>query len=79
MAKRVALTGNEAVALAMKQINPDVVAAYPITPQTDIVQYFSSFVADGQVTTEFVRVESEHSVMAATCATTSASVRLASQ
>ncbi|HHY94656.1 MAG TPA: hypothetical protein GX513_06555, partial [Firmicutes bacterium] len=42
--ERVALTGNEAVALAMKQINPDVVAAYPITPQTDIVQYFSTFV-----------------------------------
>ncbi|MGB9867468.1 MAG: pyruvate ferredoxin oxidoreductase [Bacillota bacterium] len=66
MAKRVALTGNEAVALAMRQINPDVVAAYPITPQTDIVQYFSQFVADGQVKTEFVTVESEHSAMSAT-------------
>jgi pyruvate ferredoxin oxidoreductase alpha subunit len=66
MAKRVALTGNEAVALAMKQINPDVVAAYPITPQTEIVQYFSSFVSDGQVSTEMVRVESEHSAMSAT-------------
>ena len=68
MAKRVALTGNEAVALAMKQIDPDVVAAYPITPQTDIVQYFSSFVADGKVSTQLVRVESEHSAMSATIA-----------
>ncbi len=66
MGKRVALTGNEAVALAMKQINPDVVAAYPITPQTEIVQYFASFVSDGQVSTEMVRVESEHSAMSAT-------------
>ena len=38
--EKVAITGNEAVALAMKQINPDVVAAYPITPQTEIVQIF---------------------------------------
>jgi len=66
MGKRVALTGNEAVALAMKQVNPDVVAAYPITPQTEIVQYFSSFVSDGQVSTQMVRVESEHSAMSAT-------------
>lgn len=64
--KKVALTGNEAVAQAMKQINPDVVAAYPITPQTEIVQFFSSFVANGQVDTEFVTVESEHSAMSAT-------------
>lgn len=75
MGKRVALTGNEAVALAMKQINPDVVAAYPITPQTDIVQYFSSFVADGQVTTQFVRVESEHSAMSAAIGASAAGAR----
>ncbi|NPV70047.1 MAG: pyruvate ferredoxin oxidoreductase [Firmicutes bacterium] len=66
MAEKKALTGNEAVALAMKQIEPDVVAAYPITPQTDIVQYFSNYVADGKVKTEFVTVESEHSAMSAT-------------
>jgi len=65
MSKRVALTGNEAVAKAMQQINPDVVAAYPITPQTEIVQIFSKYVADGQVETEFVTVESEHSAMSA--------------
>lgn len=75
MAKRAALTGNEAVALAMKQINPDVVAAYPITPQTEIVQYFASFVADGEVSTEMVRVESEHSAMSATIGAAAAGAR----
>lgn len=64
--KRIAVTGNAAVAHAMKQINPHVVAAYPITPQTDVVEDFSQFVADGEVTTEFVLVESEHSAMS-TC------------
>ncbi len=65
MAKRDKLSGNEAVAIAMKQINPHVVAAFPITPSTEIPQYFSSFVNDGLVTTEFVAVESEHSAMSA--------------
>ncbi len=60
-----ALQGTEAVALAMKQINPDMVAAYPITPQTEIVQGFSQFVADGEVDTHMVNVESEHSAMSA--------------
>ena len=60
-----ALAGNEAVATAMRQINPDVVAAYPITPQTSTVQKFADFVADGLVDTEFVTVESEHSAMSA--------------
>ncbi|MBM3147115.1 MAG: pyruvate ferredoxin oxidoreductase [Actinobacteria bacterium] len=49
----------------MRQIDPDVVAAYPITPQTEVVQVFAQFVADGKVTTEFVTVESEHSAMSA--------------
>ncbi len=61
----VAKTGNEAIAEAMRQINPDVVAAYPITPATEIVQIFASYVADGLVDTEFVPVESEHSAMSA--------------
>lgn len=65
MAIRERLSGNEAVAMAMKQINPDVVAAFPITPSTEIPQYFSTFVADGAVDTEFVAVESEHSAMSA--------------
>ncbi|GAJ19098.1 unnamed protein product, partial [marine sediment metagenome] len=50
---------------AMRQINPDVVAAYPITPATEVVQIFSSFVADGRVDTEFVPAESEHSALSA--------------
>ncbi len=62
---RIARTGNEAFAEAMRQINPDVVAAYPITPATEIVQIFSQYVADGLVKTEFVAVESEHSAMSA--------------
>ena len=62
---RVALEGNEAVAEAMRQINPDVVAAYPITPSTEIVQTFAQFVSDGKVDTNFVAVESEHSAMSA--------------
>ena len=59
------LSGNEAAAIAMKQINPDVVAAFPITPSTEIPQYFSTFVSNGDVDTEFVAVESEHSAMSA--------------
>ncbi len=65
MARKDKLSGNEAVAIAMKQIDPDVVAAFPITPSTEIPQYFSKFVADGEVHTEFVPVESEHSAMSA--------------
>jgi pyruvate ferredoxin oxidoreductase alpha subunit len=65
MAKIVAVTGNEAVAYALKQVNPDVCAAYPITPQTDMMQRFSSFVSDGKVKTEIILVESEHSSMSA--------------
>jgi len=65
MGKILGLTGDEVAAEAMRQINPDVLAAYPITPQTEIVQRFSQFVADGIVSTEMVRVESEHSAMSA--------------
>ena len=65
MSIRERLSGNEAAATAMKQINPDVVAAFPITPSTEITQYFSTFVSNGTVDTEFVAVESEHSAMSA--------------
>lgn len=65
MSIRERLSGNEAAATAMKQINPDVVAAFPITPSTEIPQYFSTFVNNGAVDTEFVAVESEHSAMSA--------------
>ena len=65
MSIRERLSGNEATAYAMKQINPDVVAAFPITPSTEIPQYFSTYVSNGQVDTEFVAVEGEHSAMSA--------------
>lgn len=65
MSKPVAVTGNEAAANALRQANPDVCAAYPITPQTDMMQRFSGFVANGQVDTEIILVESEHSAMSA--------------
>src|SRR5246127_1331059 len=59
------LTGGEAVAHAMRQIDPDVVPVYPITPQTPIIQAFARFVADGRAPAELVDVESEHSAMSA--------------
>ncbi len=71
----VARTGNEAMAEAMRQIEPDVVAAYPITPSTEIVQIFSQYVADGVVKTEFVPVESEHSAMSGCIGASAAGAR----
>ena len=75
MSIRERLSGNEATAIAMRQINPDVVAAFPITPSTEIPQYFSTFVANGDVDTEFVAVESEHSAMSATLGAEAAGAR----
>ncbi|MCM8759738.1 MAG: pyruvate ferredoxin oxidoreductase [Candidatus Omnitrophica bacterium] len=72
---KVAKTGNEIFAEAMRQINPDVVAAYPITPATEIVQIFSQFVADGLVKTEYIAVESEHSAMSACIGASAAGAR----
>jgi len=69
------LNGDEAVALAAKQSDVDVVAAYPITPQTIIVEKFSEYVANGEVNTEFVCTESEHSAMAACLAASTAGAR----
>ncbi|MBN1823850.1 MAG: hypothetical protein JW803_05990 [Endomicrobiales bacterium] len=74
--KIAAKTGNEAMAEAMRQIAPDVVAAYPITPATEIVQIFSQFVADGIVPTEYVAVESEHSAMSACIGASAAGARV---
>ncbi|OGB87135.1 pyruvate ferredoxin oxidoreductase [candidate division WOR-1 bacterium RIFCSPLOWO2_02_FULL_46_20] len=71
-----AKTGNEAMAEAMRQINPDVVAAYPITPATEVVMIFSQFVADGLVDTEYVAAESEHSAMSACVGAASAGCRV---
>jgi pyruvate ferredoxin oxidoreductase alpha subunit len=59
------LTGGESVAHAMRQIDPDVVPVYPITPQTPIIQGFAKFVADGKAHSEIINVESEHSAMSA--------------
>ncbi len=73
--KLMGLNGDEAVAYATKQVNPDVVAAYPITPQTIIVERFSEYVADGEVDTEFVPVESEHSAMSCSVGASAAGAR----
>jgi len=69
------LNGDEAVAYAAKHANVDVCAAYPITPQTIIVEKFSEFVAKGEVHTEFVRVESEHSALSACLGAAAAGAR----
>lgn len=75
MGKRERLSGNEAVAIALRQINPDVFPAFPITPSTEIPQYFASYVANGQVDTEFIPVESEHSSMSAAIGAEAAGAR----
>jgi pyruvate ferredoxin oxidoreductase alpha subunit len=71
----VALTGNDAVGTAMKQINPDVVAAFPITPQTELMHKFAEFHANGEVSSELVLVESEHSAMSACVGAAAAGAR----
>jgi pyruvate ferredoxin oxidoreductase alpha subunit len=73
--KLMGLNGDEAVAYATKQVNPDVVAAYPITPQTIIVERYSEYVADGEVDTNFVAVESEHSAMSCSVGASAAGAR----
>ena len=75
--KTVATTGNSLVAEALRQMKPDVMAAYPITPQTTIVEEFAKFVADGRVHTEYVTVESEHSAMSACIGASAAGARVA--
>lgn len=75
--EKIAMNGDQAIALAWKQIDPDVVAAYPITPQTIIVEAFSEFVADGLVNTEYVCAESEHSAMSMCIGASAAGARTA--
>ncbi|MHB1413413.1 MAG: pyruvate ferredoxin oxidoreductase [Thermoleophilia bacterium] len=72
---RKAMTGNGAIALALKQVEPDVMSAYPITPQTEIAQNYAQFVADGAVKTEYIAVESEHSAMSAAIGSCAAGAR----
>lgn len=69
------MTGGEAVAEAMRQVNPDVVAAYPITPQTPIIETFSQIVADGKVDTEYILTESEHSALSCVAGASAAGAR----
>ncbi len=75
MKKVVAINGNEAAAEAMRQCRPDVVAEYPITPQTIIVETFSKYVADGKSDAEIISVESEHSAISATIGAQAAGAR----
>ncbi|MCK5282843.1 MAG: pyruvate ferredoxin oxidoreductase [Nanoarchaeota archaeon] len=75
MSKIMPFTGAQAVANAMRQINPDVVAVFPITPQTEIMMQFAKFHADGDVDTELVRVESEHSAMSCCVGASAAGAR----
>lgn len=77
LAKRVVWDGNMAAAHALRQARVDVVAAYPITPSTPIVQNYSKFVADGDVLGEFMMVESEHSAMSACVGASAAGGRVA--
>lgn len=70
------MTGHKAVAEAMRQIEPDVVAVYPITPQSEIAEYYAQYVADGIVRTELVPVESEHSAMSACVGAAAAGARV---
>lgn len=69
------MSGNEAVAHAIKQINPDVMPAFPITPSTEIPQFVSNMIANGEVDTEFIPVESEHSAMSAAMGSEAAGAR----
>jgi len=75
MAIRDRMSGNEAVAYAIKQINPDVMPAFPITPSTEIPQMVSTYIANGECDTEFIPVESEHSSMSATIGAEAAGAR----
>ena len=69
------MSGNEAVAHAIRQINPDVMPAFPITPSTEIPQMISAYIANGEMDTEFIPVESEHSSMSAAIGAEAAGAR----
>ena len=75
MSRKDRMSGNEAVAFAIKQINPDVMPAFPITPSTEIPQMVSTYIANGEMDTEFIPVESEHSSMSATIGAEAAGAR----
>ena len=73
--KRDRMSGNEAVALAIKQVNPDVMPAFPITPSTELPQMVSTYISNGEIDTEFIPVESEHSSMSAAIGASAAGAR----
>ena len=75
MAIKERMSGNEAVAYAIKQINPDVMPAFPITPSTELPQFVSNYIANGEIDTEFIPVESEHSSMSAAIGASAAGAR----
>lgn len=75
MARKDRMSGNEAVAFAIRQINPDVMPAFPITPSTEIPQMVSTYIANGEIDTEFIPVESEHSAMSAAIGSEAAGAR----
>ena len=75
MARKDRMSGNEAVAYAIRQVNPDVMPAFPITPSTEIPQMVSTYIANGEMDTEFIPVESEHSSMSATVGAEAAGAR----
>ncbi len=75
MAIKERMSGNEAVSYAIRQINPDVMPAFPITPSTEIPQMVSTYIANGEIDTEFIPVESEHSAMSATIGAEAAGAR----
>ena len=69
------MSGNEAVAYGIRQVNPDVMPAFPITPSTEIPQMVSTYIANGEIDTEFIPVESEHSAMSAAIGSEAAGAR----
>lgn len=69
------MSGNEALGVAIRQINPDVMPAFPITPSTEVPQFVSTMIANGQIDTEFIPVESEHSAMSAAMGSEAAGAR----
>ncbi len=69
------ITGSGSVARAVKMAKPDVIAAYPVTPQTEIVETIADFIASGELKSRFIKVDSEHSAMAACIGASAAGVR----
>jgi len=74
--KKILLSGNTSLSYAVKQLDVDVISAYPITPQTTMVEKLSEYVANGELDAEFIPVESEHSALTAALAASAAGARV---